>query len=144
VKKVIWGILLIPCLVGTAAADQPREQQADSASKGRALVFTIHYAVVSNTLKFGDGCFDKLVDNVQVGDFWYKYAMNACSANTDRALDKELKSNPNPTQKETEEIANRLVANCLKPFIFDNWDKINSTIAKNPAKDCVKKVSSKK
>ena len=139
-KRFASVFLVVLSLARMASADS----EPDASSKSRSLVFTLHYAVVSNKLKYGEGCFDKLIDNVWVGDFWYRYAIRTCTADTEKALERELKVKNNPTQKEIEDLSNKLVGDCLQPFIFDNWDKINLTITKNPSKDCVKKAEASK
>jgi hypothetical protein len=113
---------------------------ADNTSKDTFPVFPIYYASVSHVLKHDDGCFKQLISSDQmnnISEFWWGYIMRECFQYMKSQID--VFTNASNTQKDITDAMEKVKQQCAMAVIYDNWDRINLTIVKNPATECIKK-----
>ncbi len=122
-------------------------QAADDEGEGPTIpAFSLYYLMVSNGLKHGESCLDQLASNLKANiiiDFWWGYIRKDCDSylfqNIDKLMERaQVAGVTGPSDKIKSEIL-ELKTQCAMAVIFDNWERINGSIAKNPEKECVGK-----
>jgi hypothetical protein len=102
--------------------------------------FLVYYAAVSHILKHDQGCFDQLMSNEHINNissFWWGYIMKECFSYMTGEFN--IISNTLKSQDDIKIEMDRVRRQCAMAVIFDNWDRINLTIVKDPTKECIKK-----
>jgi hypothetical protein len=105
--------------------------------------FVIYYSVVEHVLKHDQGCSQQLLDSSQrknISDFWYGYAVIKCNdyfkEQAGRISKQYTEKNGTLMKKQADDEMERIREQCITSVIFDNWERINSTIVKNPSTQC--------
>lgn len=116
------------------AAEQDQQPARDE--KTFILPFAIYYAAVSHTVKHDAGCLDQLLASPQaenIAEFWWGYFLVKCN-------DYFVSHAPRIAKQEGYlEQSRNMQARCFRSAIYDNWERINATIVKNPQKECIEK-----
>ena len=102
--------------------------------------FAVYYASVQEHLKHNEGCFEQLMDNSrveQIVEFWWNYISKDCNDYFTKRIPVIAKG------KDWYEQSRKMKAGCFTAVIFDNWDRINASIVRNPTKECVPKSDKK-
>jgi hypothetical protein len=102
--------------------------------------FLVYYAAVSHVLKHDQGCFDELMSSEHINNiasFWWGYIMKECFSYMSGEFN--IISNTLKSQKDIKIESEKIRKQCAMAVIYDNWDRINFTIVKDPAKECIKK-----
>ena len=119
----------------------------DKKDKPTIPAFPVYYAMVSHVLKHDEGCFDQLMASPQmenISEFWWGYISKECDGYLSNQIEKLVKQSDSTKSqsKRNEEIGHRvdgLKQQCAMSVIFDNWERINASIVRNPQQECVAK-----
>lgn len=114
---------------------------AEDDSNNGTPAFLVYYAAVSHVLKHDQGCFDQLmssehIDNIS--NFWWGYIMKECFSYMNSEFN--IISNTFKSRDDIKIETDKVRRQCAMAVIYDNWDRINLTIVKDPIKECNKKT----